>query len=212
MEPVEIPPAPDPDPVSDPLSLAVVAEVVERGYQSVAVEDVTFRAGLTVAEFHSRYTDLDDCVLDTYERLIAAFQRRSGAAFNRHADWRTALRAAAYVAADWLEQYPDAVEFGTSEVLRMNNEMARVRREEVFVWCAQMIDRGREAAPDPEAVPEAAAMIAIGSILQLLTHRWQEGAEIRPYDSARESIYGVVLTYLGEDAAREELHLPRPEP
>jgi AcrR family transcriptional regulator len=210
MKPIELPAMPDPDPFSDPISVALVDEAFDWGYPSLEVEDVARRAGVSVEEFHRRFADLDHCALDTYERLIAAFERRVGTAFNREPDWRRGLRAAAFETAAWLEEHPGSVKFGTTEVLQMRNEMARVRREEVFGFCAEMIDRGREVSPEPGAVPEGASMVAIGSILQFLTRRLQEGAEIRFPEAARESLYGVVRTYLGEDAAREELSLPLP--
>ncbi len=210
MRPVELPPAPKPEPLTDPLSLAVIAEMSEYGYPDLDLDAVLVRAGITAAEFRRRYVDLDECVLDTYERLTATTARRIGDAFNRQADWRSALRAAAYEVADMFVEHPHTVRFGISEILRMGNEMARVRREEVFVFCAQLVERGREAASDPDAVPEGAEIVATGSIIQLLTRRLQEGAEIDFHESARESIYGVVRVYLGDAAAREELAMPRP--
>jgi AcrR family transcriptional regulator len=210
MRPIELPAQPDPDPFADPIALALVSESYEAGYPSVEVDDVVRRAGIPATEFYERFVDLDHCALDTFERLNADFQRRVGEAFNREADWRSALRAAAYETAHWFEEHPRASRFGTAEVLRMRNEMVRVRREEVIAFCTEMIDRGREAAPDPDAVPEGASTVAIGSIVQFLTRRMQEGVEIRFAEAARESLYGVVRTYLGEDAAREELATPLP--
>jgi AcrR family transcriptional regulator len=210
MAPIELPAPPEPDPLSDPLSLAVMAEASERGYHHLTVHDVIARAGVSEAEFEERYPDLETCVLDTYERLITSTSRRIGIAFNRHSQWRDALRAAAYALADLAEENPDSVRFGMAEVLTMRSETARLKREGIFVFCAQLVERGRAAAPYPDAVPEGAAMFAAGSIIQLLTRRLQEGVEIDYHRSARESIYSVVRTYLGDAAAREELEMPLP--
>ena len=207
MKLIELPARRDPDPHSDPIALALVAKTLEAGFEGLTVEGVACRANVTVDEFHQRFVDLDHCALDVYERHIAAFERRVGEAFNRQPDWRRGIRAAAYSAAAWLESHPDTTRFGSIEVLRMRNEMVRVRREELFAFCAQMIDQGREAAPDPQAVPENASIVAIGSILQLLTRRLQEGAELHFPEVTRESLYGVVRTYLGDDVAREELEI-----
>lgn len=212
MRPIELPPEPQPDPLSDPLSLAIVSEAVERGYPAVTVDGVAARAGVEVEEFHRRFRDLDDCAIDTYERLIAAWVRRVVGAFNSRRDWRTALRAAAYETADFFEENPNLPQFGMTEVLRIPSELARVRREEVFAYSLRMIEQGRDAAPDPGSVPEGASMVAVGSILQLLTHRLQQGAEIRFHEQVPESVSMVVDTYLGEEAAREELVLRRPPP
>jgi hypothetical protein len=120
------------------------------------------------------------------------------------------LRAAAYETAAWMEENPLLAPFGAVEVLRLGNEMARVRREQLFQYCAQMIDKGREGARDPESIPEPAAMIAIGSILEFLTYRLQQGVSFDPWKVVPEMMYGVVRVYLGDEAAEEELALPPP--
>jgi len=209
VRPIALPAAPDPDPFSDPLSAAVMIEMGERGYPAIGIDDVARRAGVTVAEFRRRFRDLDHCALDTYERALAYFERLVGGAYNARPDWRSGLRAAANEAADLLEEQPYLARFGNTEILRMRDEMARVRREELFIFCAEMIDQGREESPDPQAVPKAASVLAVGSIIQLLTHRLQEGAPISFQDAARESIYGIVRTYLGVEAAEEELAVSR---
>jgi hypothetical protein len=209
LSPIELPPAPDPDPFSDPLARALVAEVDERGGEA-SLPGVLDRSGATAAEFHRRFPDFDACLVDTYERFIASFERAVATAFNRHEEWRTALRAAAYAATDWMEASPDLMEFGAVGVLTTRNEMARVRREQVATFCGELIERGRAAAPNPGHVPEAAALIAVGSILHLLTKRIQEDDEIDLAAMVPELMYGIVRTYLGEEEAREELTLPRP--
>jgi AcrR family transcriptional regulator len=212
IDPVELPPPPEPDPYGDPLSVAVVEEFYERGYENVTVEDVVRRAGITRVQFDHCFADLDACALDVYERFIAAFERHVGSAFNRHCEWRPALRSAAYATADWMVENRALVGFGMLEVLKMKSEMPRVRREEVFGFCAQMIDRGRDERSAQGEILDSASTVAIGSIMQLLTHRLQDGAEIDPHAITPAMMYGVVRSYLGEEAAQEELTLPRPQP
>ncbi len=205
LPPVDLPPLPQPDPFQDPIALAVVAEFCEAG-EAAGVDGVLARAGVSAAEFSQRYGDLEECALDAYERFIADYERRIGMAFNSRSDWRSALRAAAYESADWMEENPGLVRFGTSEVLRMKNEGFRLRREEVFFHGAQLIARGRYVS---ETADESTAMIAVGSIAQLLTRRVQQGVPIAPHAMVPEIMYGVVRAYLGEEAAQEELVLPR---
>lgn len=207
IELVELPPVPDPDPYRDPLALAVVQEVFERGRQASA-GGLIARSGVSASEFNQRYGTLEGCALDAYERFIASYERRIGGAFNAEKSWRDSLRAAAYATADWMEENPTLVGFGMTGVLQMNSELCRVRREEVFVFCADLIDRGRTEPSDIEA-DEAAAMFAIGSIIQLLTFRLQSGVPIEPHAIVPEMMYSVVRAYQGEDVAREELALPR---
>jgi AcrR family transcriptional regulator len=201
---LDLPPAPEPDPHGDQIALALVAEVLERP-EGREVESVARRAGVTRTEFGRRFASFDECLVDTYERFIASFERAVGTAFNRHDDWRAAVRAAAFAAGDWMEASPELMEFGSAGVLRTRNEMVRVRREEVAMFCAQLIDQGRESAPDPSKVPEGASLLAVGSILNLLTQKLQEGSKVDLGEMVPEMLYLVVRVYLGEEIAREEL-------
>lgn len=207
---MRLPPPPQPHLDPDPLAAAVIAEMAEEGYERATISGVIRRAGVSRDEFDRRFDTLDACALDTYERLIADFERRLGLAFNRQGEWPRALRAAAYECADWLMERPGVIAFGTAEVLKMRSELARVRREEAIAFCAELVDRGREVAPDPDSVPSAAPIIATGSIAQLLTHKVQEGARIDPRKAIREVMHRIVTVYLGAEAAEAEWTAPRP--
>jgi AcrR family transcriptional regulator len=201
---------PDSNPFADPIAVAIVDVVAERGYAAASIEEAIERARVTRAEFDRRFTGKEDCALQVLEAFIADFKWRISTAYCSYSDWRTSLRAAAHATADWMEEAPNLIRFGVLEVLNMESEMARVRREEAFVFCAGLIDDGRVEAPDPDAVPASAPMVAAGSIIQLLTHRLQKGGEIDPRGTVPEMMYQVVRVYLGEEVAREELTLPRP--
>lgn len=204
VAPIELPPPPEPRPQDDPIAEAVIGEIVEKGYGETSVEAVLRRAGVSREDFDRRFESLEHCALDAFERWIADFEQRVGSAFNAQADWQSGLRAAAYATADWMEDNPLVVPFGMVEVLKMPGEMGGVRREETFAFCSRMIDRGRMAAPDPDAVPDSAATFAIGAITQLLTHRLQEGADVEPRSVIPEMMVRVVHIYLGAEAAEAE--------
>jgi hypothetical protein len=203
---IAMPPPPDPDPYLDPLALAVVAEIVERR-DLATVSGVLSRGGVWAEEFVDRFRTLEDCALDAFERFIASFERRVVAAFNAQSDWRSSLRAAAYEVADFVETDPVLTQFALIGVLGMNSEMARVRREEVLIFGADLIDLGRNEPGADVGDDEVAATFAIGTIVQVLTHRIRECEPLEPHAIVPEIMYRVVRPYLGEEAAREELEL-----
>jgi hypothetical protein len=205
---IELPPAPDPDPFGDPLALAVVQEVFEQG-KAASEAGVISRAGVPPAAFSERYTTIEDCAGHAYERFIADYERRIGKAFNAHPDWRTSLRAAAYESADFIHGNPELTGFGMTGVLQMKSERARLLREDLFVFCADLIDLGRTEPGSRAPVDGSGATFAIGSILQLLTHRLQTRADFDPYKIVPEMMYSIVRVYLGDAAAEEELSVPR---
>lgn len=207
--PIELPPAPDVDPYEDPLALAVVSEVFERG-KGASEAGVIARAGVSKAAFSERFVSIEDCAADAYGRFIADYERRIGAAFNAHPDWRTSLRAAAYESADFIDGNPALTGFGMNGVLQMESERCRLLREGVFVFSADLIDLGRTEPGSRAAVDGSAAVYAVGSIMQLLTHRLQAGVDFDPYQIVPELMYSIVRVYMGDEAADEELVLPRP--
>ncbi len=198
------------DPFADPLFVALVDVVAERGYEASGPAEVSARAGVSRAEFDARFADWEEFVLLVTGAFIDDFTDRVGRAYDSGSDWRSSLRAAAYEAAAWLEENPRVAHLGAVDVLAARDEMIRVRREGVFLYCAELIDRGREEAPDPAAVPEAAAVMAIGSVAQILTQRLQSGEDLETGRMVPALLYQAVRPYVGEEAAREELTMPPP--
>jgi AcrR family transcriptional regulator len=202
----------EPSPFEDPIAIAVVDVVVERGYESTTTEEIAARAGVTIDEFHQRFSDKEDCALRCFEAFIADWRFRVDRAYSAFPDWPRNLRAAAYEVADWMDENPNLTRFGVVEILKAENEMLRVRREEALTYGAELIDRGRGAAADPSLIPKAAPLIAIGSVVQLLTHRLQTGAAVETTEMVPPLMYMATRPYIGEELAREELTMSRPEP
>ena len=199
-----------PDPFADPAVVALLDVIAERGYEATDVAAVARRAGVSGAEFDARFADKEDCVDQVHAALVADFLWHVRRAYDAEEEWRPALRAAGYAAADWMNAHPGAARFGGLEVLRARSEAVRLRREEVFIYCASLIGRGREAAPDPAAVPETAPMMAIGAIAMILTRRMQRGEDLETDRMVPEMMYQAVRPYLGEEIAREELVMAPP--
>jgi AcrR family transcriptional regulator len=192
-----------------PLSAAVMTVLVERGYAAASVEEFISGGAIDRAEFEAQFRDKDDVVLRVFEAYIADFKSRVKAAYDSAPSWPENLRAAAYAVARWIGEYPDATGFGTVGILEAG-EMARVRREGLFRWSAQLIDAGRAVAPDPDAVPQGAALMAIGSVVEALSRQVQGGDGADPPQLVAPMMYAAVRPYLGEEAARRELSIPLP--
>lgn len=195
------------DPFGDPLYVALIDVVAERGYEGAGAAEVIDRACTGGAAFDSRFGRWEEFVLCVLGAFIDDFTDRVGRAYDSGPDWRTGLRLAAYESAEWLGENPRVARFGAVDVLAARDEMIRVRREGVFLYCAGLIDRGREVAPDPAAVPEAASVMAIGSVAHLLTHRPGAGEDLDIERMVPALMYQAVRPYLGEEVAREELEM-----
>jgi hypothetical protein len=54
--------------------------------------------------------------------------------------------------------------------------------------------------------------MAIGAVTRILVLRLEEGGRVQPSATVPEMLRMAVRPYVGEEAAREELHAPRPRP
>jgi AcrR family transcriptional regulator len=192
-----------------PISAAVVAVVRERGYERASVEEFCRYAGIGREEFERNFSDKAEATVRVFEAYIADFKARVGAAYRISGPWPGSLRAAAYEVIRWMREHPDAPWFGMVGMLEAG-EMALVRREEVFKWCAELIDGGREVTADPAGIPTAAPLLAVGAVVETLRRQEEGSIEKAPVEAVPKLMYGAVRPYLGEAAARAELEIPPP--
>jgi AcrR family transcriptional regulator len=192
-----------------PIAPAVFAVIRERGYELASAEEFASRADVEQAEFDRQFADKADATLRVFEAFIDDFVTRVRMAYESVPGWPDNLRAAAYETTRWFRDHPDATWFGMVGALDAG-EMARVRREEVFKWCAELIDEGRAVAPDPEAVPASAPMLAVGAVAETLRRQQEGSVAADVVETVAELMYGAVRPYLGEEAARRELEIPPP--
>jgi AcrR family transcriptional regulator len=195
--------------LSHPFGEAVVEVTNERGYELADVPAFARRAGSTEAEFRRHFPSKADAVLHVLEATIASFRAGVGAAYEAGGAWPDSLRAAAYETVRRLLAYPERTRFAMVATLNAG-DMARARREELFLWGAALVDQGRRLAVDPGAVPSRAGIVAVGAVAEELRRR-QEGSLRGDLIGALPRVmYAAVRPYLGEAAARDELALPVP--
>jgi DNA-binding MarR family transcriptional regulator len=90
-------------------------------------------------------------------------------------------------------------------------EMLLGRYAELSAELAQVVDRGRSAAPNTRKPTPVIADGVVGAVAHILHKRLRDTAE-EPVSGLLGSLMSiVVLPYLGETVAREELARPAPE-
>jgi AcrR family transcriptional regulator len=191
------------------LGATVIEVIAERGFTAATIEEIVERAGIDRAEFDRLFSDKEDAALQVFDSYVREYERRALAAYRSEDRWPDNLRAAAYVAARWILEFPEAAQFGMINVLEAG-EPLRIRRENVFRWSAALIEEGRKVAPDPDQVPAGAALMATGAVAEILHRYVQRTIDADPIAMVPQLMYGAVRPYLGEEAARRELEIPPP--
>jgi AcrR family transcriptional regulator len=182
------------------------------GYPAVTIEGMLEEAGVSREDFDANFESKEDCAVAVLTELASSNLRSARAAYDREERWPDSLRSAAYATAEWMVANPAKVRFGAVDML-MAGEMTKAVREEFLHRLGLMIDGGRAVAENPEDVPASTPEAIIGTIVEMVGRRVQQGGGLgNPAEFVPEIMYLAVLPYLGEDAARRELEIPPPPP
>lgn len=187
---------------------AMVDLASERGYDAVEIADVAERAGGTVAGFESHFPSKLACAVAILEGIAESNLREVRGAFDAEPTWPDSLRAAAYTHAEWILANPKKMRFGLLETV-WASELTGALRDHLFGEYVAMIDAGREVAPNPDSIPAFTAEGVVGSITEVITRRLDPGQMDELPQLVPEMMYLAVRPYLGEEAARRELTMPR---
>ena len=184
---------------------ALMDLVIEVGFDRLTAAAVCERAGVPADAFARAFPRLEDCYSWVHEENSRTFEQLVMAAFEGDGSWRDRLRAAAYVAARYMEGHPREVRFGVTEMFAAG-PMAQVVRERGLHRMVELIDAGRWELDDPYSVDRGVAEGVFGAAYATLTAELRRrGGALPAADFVPAMMYLAVGPYLGQEAAREEL-------
>jgi AcrR family transcriptional regulator len=190
----------------DLLCAALTALVAEQGYRRLTVERLLQRACLDRSTFDRNFADLEDCFAAVWERADAELDRRLASAYEEAGGvWPRRLRAALAALIDYLEADPARARLYAVDVMQVS-ERLRLRREAAQERLAELIDRGREAAPN--SVPENIAEAVAGAIWHRLEGRLRRNGARGLVEELPLMVYFAVLPFCGSEVASAELRRP----
>lgn len=183
---------------------ALVELVAESGSTEVALDELLSRSGADRDTFAASFTDVQDCLERTWERMTDEHVAVVESAAAAQDSWRDGLRAAAYAALRFHQEDPVRARFFLIEVLAAG-EFAQRRRELMMNAFIDLIDSARLDLPDPESVPRSEAEAIVGAIYGAAVAGMQGGGIEKLPELVPQLLYIAVLPYLGAEAADEEL-------
>lgn len=185
------------------LLAAMVSTVTEIGYNTLTVQNVLTRAGISRPTFYEQFDDKEDCFLAAFDASAARMRERIEATVaGAGPGWRDQLRSGI---ADLLRFIADEPEEARMVIVegRASSPAGLRRRDELLDHFATCIDAlVREDLDEPPSAIAAAGVV--GGIESVLYARLQKGET--DLDSLLPSLmYFAVLAYAGQEAAGEEL-------
>lgn len=192
------------------IKAALVELVGRQGYEATSVEQVCAEAGVGTEDFARLFADKKDCLEQVWERMTVDYICTCKGAYMAEASWRDGLRAAGYAALEWLFANEARTRFFLIEVMA-GGEMVRAYRDVMMDEFIEMLDGGRLAAPNPAAFTRGTAEGLTGAVYEsaIASIKAREGLS-ESQQRVKTVMHIIVLTYLGAEAAEEELTIPAP--
>jgi AcrR family transcriptional regulator len=189
---------------------ATIELVGRQGYEATSVADICAQAGASEEEFEGHFADKKACVEDVWEAMTTDYICSCRGAYMAAEGWREGLRAAGYAALEWLFADEARTRFFLVEVMA-GGEMVRARRDLMMSEFIAMLDDGRRELADPDSLSRGTAEGLTGAVYNsaIESIKEREGlAEARR--RVKTVMHLIVLSYLGPEAAAEELEMPAP--
>jgi AcrR family transcriptional regulator len=186
------------------LLAAMIGTATEIGYNSLTVQNVLTRAGISRPTFYEQFEDKEDCFLAAFDAAAKRMRERLEAAVaDARPSWRDQLRSGIAELLRYIADEPQEARMVIVEA-RASSPTGLQRRDQLLDHFASCIDAlVREDLDEPPSAIAAAGIV--GGIESVLYARLQKG-ETEELEALLPSLmYFAVLAYAGREAAAEEL-------
>jgi AcrR family transcriptional regulator len=177
---------------------ALIALILERGYDAVRVEDITARANLGRATFYLHYRDKEALLLDSIRQTVDDLMAQVSAFAPPHLD------AGSEAAAAWLQRaialvFDHAAENATLYRVILRGEGTAAISQRIHAMICQAVITYLDAHRPQQAPPVPAEVLAnyfAGALLGLLTWWLEHGMPYPPQNMA-EMFYRLFYEGIG---------------
>lgn len=176
----------------------------ELGYEQVAVRHVIERARTSRATFYKHFADSEDCFSQAYGDASEWLYRRLIGAAKRQSTWREGLRAALAELLEFCATQPAIAKALLVEV-HAAGEQALAQRRNLMERLSRALDSARREISSRQAPPPITSDFIVGAIDTLLTAKLLDGDAERSPEMLPGLLHFVVMQYLGEGAAWDEM-------
>jgi AcrR family transcriptional regulator len=186
------------------LLAAMTGTVTEIGYNTLTVQNVLTRAGISRPTFYEQFEDKEDCFLAAFDAAAGRMcERIETAVAESGPSWRNQLRSGIAELLRYIVDEPQEARMVIVEA-RASIPAGLQRRDELLDRFAGCIDAlVREDLDEPPSAIAAAGIV--GGIESVVYARLQKG-ETDELDALLPSLmYFAVLAYAGREAAGEEM-------
>jgi AcrR family transcriptional regulator len=188
--------------------VAAVEIASELGYGAMSAGRVSARAGVSRKTFYELFEDREDCFLAVFDEAVQHATAVAQGAVREREGWRAQVRSGLSALLGFLDEESG---LGSLLVVGVLGAGPRVleRRARVLEGLAVVVDAGRSEATSTDGPSPLTAEGVVGAVLSVIHAQMLEQ---KPLVGLLNPLMGmIVLPYLGQAAAREELARPAPK-
>jgi AcrR family transcriptional regulator len=152
------------------LALAMIDAIAEDGYRATRVADVISRAGVSRKTFYEHFENKQECLLVTFDLIMAEATRRIESAYRDGAGWPGRVEAGIRALFDAAIENPGALRLSLLEIAAVG-PAGIARREKSFQRFEDLIRDALELAPGEGTVPEPTLKAIVGGLNRVLYRR-----------------------------------------
>jgi AcrR family transcriptional regulator len=176
----------------------VVDAIVERGYESTTIGDITAAAKISRRTFYEHFEGKEDCALAAYEMIDAYVRDSMLAAPGAQEPWPDRIRARLGALLDTLSRDPGVARFYLVEPLAAGGEFAARYRDAMQLLAETLRPEPEPTGHDVEVRDQA----LIGGVVTLIVRRLNAGAAEHLPSLLPDLIELVLAPYLGREEAQ----------
>jgi len=191
-------------PPRDRILEAMLLASGELGYERIAVRNVIERAGTSRATFYKHFADREDCFAQAHRDAGEWLYRRMVGSAKRQGSWREGVRAGLAELLEFCANRPAIAKALLIEV-HAAGERSLAQRRDLMERLSRALDSARREIPSRQAPPPVASDFIVGAIDTLLSAKLLDGDAERAPEMLPGLLHFVVMQYLGEAAAWEEM-------
>jgi AcrR family transcriptional regulator len=152
------------------LALAMIDAIAEDGYRATRVADVISRAGVSRKTFYEHFENKQECLLFTFDVIMAEATRRIESAYRDGVGWPGRVEAGIRALFDAAIDNPGALRLSLLEIGAVG-PAGIARREKSFKRFEDLIRDALELAPGEGTVPEPTLKAIVGGLNRVLYRR-----------------------------------------
>jgi AcrR family transcriptional regulator len=174
---------------------AMIQAVNERGFVATTISDLVARAGVSRRSFYEHFANKEECLLATYDALIARLVARIAENYNPEDEWTHQIEGIVGAVFDASSDRPDAARL-------VSVEMGAAGPVGIERWArnaeqlAHFIGAVFERAPGEGGVPEPVARAIVGALRTILYSRVRRGRSSRALKTELQKLIPDLVTWI----------------